>query len=139
MNIGRLDSSNEATLMQVYIWGLHRDIVEQVSIMHPTSLSQAIASAKEIELAVKFSCRPPVRHSGNSSQRRSGSQGVTYSHGNPKDRWRQRRGGRSGGQQNQHPSDPRPQQTCTVNINRKIQALKAKFVVTNVDRWCIFV
>ena len=58
LNTGRLESSDEATLMQFFIWGLHRDIAERVSIMHPTSLSQAIASAEEIELAVNFLAAP---------------------------------------------------------------------------------
>ena len=59
LNIGRLDCSNKAILMQFFIWGLHRDISERVSIMHPTSLLQAIASVEENELAIKFSCKPP--------------------------------------------------------------------------------
>ena len=65
LNTSRFDSSDNATMMQFFIWGWYRDIVERVSIMHPTSLSQAIASAEETELAVKFSRRPPVQHSGN--------------------------------------------------------------------------
>ena len=39
LNTGRLESSDEATLMQFFIWGLHKDIAERVSIMYPTSLS----------------------------------------------------------------------------------------------------
>ena len=39
LNTGQLDSSDEATLMLFFIWGLHRDIAEWVSIMHPISLS----------------------------------------------------------------------------------------------------
>ena len=54
LNIGRLDSSDEATLLQFFIWELHRDIAERVSITHPTSLSRAVATAEEIELAVTF-------------------------------------------------------------------------------------
>ena len=38
LNIERLDSSDEATLIQFFIWGLHRDIAERVSITHPASL-----------------------------------------------------------------------------------------------------
>ena len=40
LNTGWLDSSDEASLMQFFIWGLHRDIAEWVSILHPTSLSR---------------------------------------------------------------------------------------------------
>ena len=109
LNTGRLDSSDEATLMQFFIWGLHRDIAERVSIMHPTSLSQAIASAEEIELAVKFSRRPPIRHSSANTGNRSG-QGSTSYQGNSKGRWRARGGGRLGGRQPQHPGGQRPQQ-----------------------------
>ena len=65
LNTTRLDSSNETTLMQFFIWGLHRDIAEGVSIAHPTSLSQAIAMAEEIELVVKFSRWPFVRTSAH--------------------------------------------------------------------------
>ena len=59
LNTGWLDSSYEATPMQFFIWGLHKDIAKRVSIMHPTSLSQDIATIEKIELAVEFSHRPP--------------------------------------------------------------------------------
>ena len=74
-NTRRLESSDEATLMQFRIWGLLIDIAEWVSITHPTSLSQAIAMAEEIELGVKFAMRPPVRtpaHSQSSGHSRRG-------------------------------------------------------------------
>ena len=41
LNTSWFVSLDEATLMQFFIWGLHRGIVAWVSIMHPTSLSQA--------------------------------------------------------------------------------------------------
>ena len=61
LNTRCLDSSDEATLIQFFIWGLHRDIAERLSITHPISLSQAIAMVEEIELVAKFSRRHPVR------------------------------------------------------------------------------
>ena len=54
LNTGQLDSLDEATPIQFFIWGLHRDIAERVSIIQLISLSQAIASAEQIELAIKF-------------------------------------------------------------------------------------
>ena len=95
LNTGSLDSFNEVTLMQFFIWVLHKDIVERVSITHPTSLSQAIATAEEIEVAVTFSRRPPVRtsahpHSGRHSLggHANGTGRGNTSRGNPKGHWR---------------------------------------------------
>ena len=94
LNTGRLDSSDEATLLQFVIWELHRDIAERVSITHPTSLSQAIAMVEEIEPAVKFSRRPLVRtssHAQSGGHSRGGHTGDTgmgsASQRNPKGRW----------------------------------------------------
>ena len=60
LNTGWLGSLDDATLMQFFIWGFHRDFVERVLIILPASLSQAITIVKEIELALKISCRPPI-------------------------------------------------------------------------------
>ena len=68
-NTGRLESSDEATLMQLFIWGLQRDIAEKVSLKHPTSLVYAISVAEEIELAVQFSCRLAVHAQHASGQK----------------------------------------------------------------------
>ena len=57
-NTGRIDSSDEATLIQFFVWGLHRDIAGKLSMSQPPSLFQVIATMKEIELAIKFSRRP---------------------------------------------------------------------------------
>ena len=57
-NTGRIDSSDEATLIQFFVWGLHRDIAGKLSMSQPPSLFQVIATMKEIELAIKFSRQP---------------------------------------------------------------------------------
>ena len=62
LNAGRLDSSDEGTLMQLFIWVLHRHIADRVSISQPNSLSQAIATAEEIELTIKFFRTPPAQN-----------------------------------------------------------------------------
>ena len=97
-NTGRLDSSDEATLLQLFVWGLQRDIAEKVSLAHPTSLANAIAAAEEIELAVRFS-RRPIAH----AQHTSGQKTASYNTGNKgarsKGRWYRGRGGNRGGTQ----------------------------------------
>ena len=119
VNTGRLHSLDRAILMQLFIWGLHRDIVARASILRPTSLSYATGTSEEIELAIKISCRIPVKHSRNTSQEKYGSASVnTYSKGNPKDRWRQR-GGRKIGQPSRSASDPRPQRTRPKQTQKK--------------------
>ena len=97
-NTDRLDSSDEATLLQLFVWGLQRDIAEKVSLAHPTSLANAIAAAEEIELAVRFS-RRPIAH----AQHTSGQKTTSYNTGNKgarsKGRWYRGRGGNRGGTQ----------------------------------------
>ena len=36
--VGKLMSSDEATLMQMFLWGLDRDLSEKVALAHPKSL-----------------------------------------------------------------------------------------------------
>lgn len=95
--------------MELFIWGLHRDIAKRVLISHPTSLSQGIAIAEEIELAIKFLRRAPARNSGNTSQSGNSGTGST-SQGNPKGRWR-RGGGHREGFSRRNSSGSRPQQS----------------------------
>lgn len=79
-----------------------------MSISHPTSLPQAIATAEEIELAIEFSRRPSTRYSGNTSQGcGSGADPGSASRGNPKGRWG-RGGGRRGGISGRNSSGPGP-------------------------------
>ena len=95
-NTGRLDSSDEATLLQLFVWGFQRDIAEKVSLAHPTSLANAIAAAEEIELVIRFS-RRPIAH----AQRTSGQKTTSYNTGNKgarsEGRWYRSRGGNCGG------------------------------------------
>ena len=93
-----MDSSDEETLLQLFVWGLQRDIAEKVSLAHLTSLTNAIAAAEEIELAVRLS-RRPIAH----AQHTSGQKTASYNTGNKgarsKGRWFRGRGGNRGGTQ----------------------------------------
>ena len=97
-NTGLLDSSDEATLLHSFVWGLQRDIAEKVFLAHPTSLANAIAAAEEIEHAVRFSRRPVAQ-----VQRTSDQKTASYNTGNKgarsKGRWYRGRGGNRGGTQ----------------------------------------
>ena len=93
-----MDSSDEATLLQLFVWGLQRDITEKMSLAHPTSLANATAAAEEIELALHFS-RRSIAH----VQRTSGQKTASYNTRNKgvrsKGRWYRSRGGNRGGTQ----------------------------------------
>ena len=67
-NTGCLDSSDKPTLLQLFVWGLQRNIGEKVSLPHPTSLANAIAAAEEVELTVRFS-RRPMAHAQHTSDK----------------------------------------------------------------------
>ena len=71
-NTGRLDSSDETTLLQLFVWCLQRDIAEKASLAHPTSLANAIVVAQEIELVVHFS-RRPIAHAQHTSGQKTAS------------------------------------------------------------------
>ena len=59
--IGRLSSYDKATLLQIFIWGLEKDLPEKVSTTHPKTLLFAIGIAEDLELAIRFVHRPPVK------------------------------------------------------------------------------
>ena len=59
--VGRLSSYNEATLLQNFIWGLEKDVVEKASIAHPKMPLSTISIVEDLELAVRFAHRPPIK------------------------------------------------------------------------------
>ena len=60
-SVGKLQSSDEPTLVQFYIWGLDPTLAEKVAIGKPQTISAAVALADDLELAVKFAHRPPAQ------------------------------------------------------------------------------
>ena len=96
-NTGRLESSDEATLMQLFIGGLQRDIAEKVSLTHPVSLASAISAAEEIELAVRFSRRPAAHAQRAGGQRTTNVGTGTAQRGNGRSKGRWYRGSGRGG------------------------------------------
>ena len=74
--------------MQLFIWGLQKDIAEKVNLTHPTSLAKATAAAEEIELAVRFS-RHPAAHAQRANLQKNPNVG-TGSRGTGAGRWRGR-------------------------------------------------
>ena len=59
--VGRLSSYDEATLLQMFIWGLEKDLVEKMPTALPKTLLSAIGIAEDLELAVCFAHRPPIK------------------------------------------------------------------------------
>ena len=56
--VGKLTSSDEATLMQMFLWGLEKDLAEKVALAHPKSLQSAISIAEDLEVGNPL-CSPP--------------------------------------------------------------------------------
>ena len=52
--VGKLTSYDKATLLHIFLCGLDKDLVEEVSMAHPKSLLSAITIAKDLKLAVHF-------------------------------------------------------------------------------------
>ena len=65
--IGWLSSYDEATLQQILVWGLEKDLAKKMSTTHPKTLLSAIGIAEDLELAVRFAHRPPVKGAATSS------------------------------------------------------------------------
>ena len=59
--IGRISLYNEATLLQIFIWGLNKDLVGKVSIAHPKTLLSTIGIVEDLELAIRIAHLPPVK------------------------------------------------------------------------------
>ena len=56
--VGRLMSYDKATLLQMFLWSLNKDLAEKVALVHPKSLLSAISIAEDLELVVCFAHRP---------------------------------------------------------------------------------
>ena len=107
--VGKLTSSDENTLMQMFLWALDRDLAEKVALAHPKSLQSAISIAEDLELAVRFAHRPVVKGGAAASSTGTGTQANTG--GRQSTQWRGgRRGagrwGRGGGCQGQWRGGP---------------------------------
>ena len=90
MLLGRLDSYDEAMLLNQFVWGLQPELARSVSLHYPKSIAQAVSLAETTELAVKASRRP-----GTHSQK-SGRAPINPNRG--RGQWRgQGRGGYRGG------------------------------------------
>ena len=88
--LGRLDSYDEAMLLNQFVWGLQPELARSVSLHYPKSIAQAVSLAETTELAVKASRRP----AGKGQQ--SGRAPNTQNRG--RGQWRGRgRGGFRGG------------------------------------------
>ena len=61
MLLGRLDSYDEATLLNQFVWGLQPELARSVSLHYPKSIAQAVSLAETTELAVKASRRPAAK------------------------------------------------------------------------------
>ena len=61
--LGRLDSYDEAMLLNQFIWGLQPELARSVSLHYPKSIAQAVSLAETIELVVKASRRPMTKGS----------------------------------------------------------------------------
>ena len=59
--LGRLDSYDEAMLLNQFVWGLQPELARSVSLHYPKSIAQAVSLAETTELAVKASRRPAVK------------------------------------------------------------------------------
>ena len=97
-------SYDEATLLQIFTWGLEKDLVEKVSTAHPKTLLSAIGIAEDLKLAVRFAHRPLVVKGAVASSSGLGIQANTG--GQQQMQWRgghrgAGRWGRGGGHQGQ--------------------------------------
>ena len=90
MLLGRLDSYDEAMLLNQFVWGLQPELARSVSLHYPKSIAQAVSLAETTELAVKASRRP-----GTHSQKSGKAPSNQYQ---GRGQWRGRgRGGYRGG------------------------------------------
>ena len=88
--LGRLESYDEAMLLNQFVWGLQPELARSVSLHYPKSIAQAVSLAETTELAVKASRRPARKG------QQSGRAPTTQNRG--RGQWRgQGRGGFRGG------------------------------------------
>ena len=67
--VGKLLSYDEGMLLQLFIWGLEEDLAEKVSTAHPKTLLSAISITEDLELAIRFAHRSPMKGDATSSSK----------------------------------------------------------------------
>ena len=75
--VSRLTLLDEATLMQMFLWGLDKDLAEKVALAHPKSLQSAISIAEDLELAVHFAHCPVIKGGAAAASSGAGTQANT--------------------------------------------------------------
>ena len=51
----------------MFIYGLKKDLAEKVSMAHPKTLLSVIGIAEDLEMAIRFAQRPPIKGAATSS------------------------------------------------------------------------
>ena len=92
--LGRLDSYDEAMMLNQFIWGLQPELACFVNLQYTKSIAQAVSLAETTELAVKASKRPTGKSGGGSNPSKGPSQS---NRGQGQWRGNMRGGGRQGG------------------------------------------
>ena len=93
--LGRLDSYDEAMLLNQFVWGLQPELARSVSQHYPKSIAQAVSLAETTELAVKASRRPTVSGTNQKKGPTQTNQGKGFWRGG-RGRGRGQSGGRMG-------------------------------------------
>ena len=83
--LGRLESYDEAMLLNQFVWGLQPELARSVSLHYPKSIAQVVSLAETTELAVKAS-RHPIAKGGQSGR-------APISQNRGRGQWRGRQGG----------------------------------------------
>ena len=95
MLFGRLDSYDEAILLNQFVWGIQPELARSVSLHYPQSIAQAVSLAETTELAVKASRRPTIKGVSQNKGPNQSNRGRGFSHGGM-GRGRRQGGGRMG-------------------------------------------
>ena len=69
--LGRLTTRDEATWLNVYIWGLQPHLATAVALKYPTTIAQASGHAEATELALRASQRPNIGENAEKNGTRS--------------------------------------------------------------------
>ena len=102
--LGRLDSYDEAMLLNQFVWGLQPELARSISLHYPKSIAQAVSLAETTELAVKASRRPAVKGTSQNKGPNSSNRGRGFWRGGM-GRGRGQGGGRTGNSGGQKSED----------------------------------
>ena len=68
--LDKIPAYEESWVRNIFVWGLHPSIAQEVNMKNPKTLNRAMELAKRADVAITMARRPSQRDAGSQEQRK---------------------------------------------------------------------